>query len=252
VYDIDGGAGRRLSLEGFDEDPVWTADGEWILFTSDRAGSADIYRKRADGTTDVAEEVIVGELDVFGASVSPDGTEVFYTLDTGDQDDVFKAFVDGGGPEPILASAFAEREARLSPDGTLLAYVTDRTGSPEVYVLDVATGRPVPVSIGGGYDPVWATDGSELYFMQQGGRIMAAALDETATDLGFTTPQALFELPPNVLATFDPAGDGRFLAVERIINPSGDPDDEQPAGGPQIHVVLNWIEELKERVPTGR
>jgi hypothetical protein len=42
---------------------------------------------------------------------------------------------------------------------------------------------------------------------------------------------------------FDVAPDGRFLMIE-----------DQPEGGPlsRMAVVLNWFEELKTKVPTGR
>ena len=46
------GSGERplLSERDLDYDPVWSPDGQWIVFTSDRAGSADLYRVKPDGT----------------------------------------------------------------------------------------------------------------------------------------------------------------------------------------------------------
>jgi len=45
------------------------------------------------------------------------------------------------------------------------------------------------------------------------------------------------------------APDGRFLANLRVTG--GEVDDTAPPR-PQINIVLNWFEELKERLPTGR
>src|SRR5262245_44639180 len=45
------GTGERAILEetGLDYSPSLSQDGEWIVFTSERNGSADIYRVRPDG-----------------------------------------------------------------------------------------------------------------------------------------------------------------------------------------------------------
>ena len=45
------GSGERLLLNthDMDYDPVWSPDGQWIVFTSDRQGSADLFRVKPDG-----------------------------------------------------------------------------------------------------------------------------------------------------------------------------------------------------------
>ncbi len=56
-------------------------------------------------------------------------------------------------------------------------------------------------------------------------------------------PSVLFETP-----TYDLAPDGqRFLMIKE-----GEPTTDAAAPAVQIHVVLNWVEELNARVPTGR
>ena len=54
VANPDGSGERKLIAgPGFDYHANYSADGKWIVFTSERAGDgqADIYRVRADGTT---------------------------------------------------------------------------------------------------------------------------------------------------------------------------------------------------------
>ena len=58
---------------------------------------------------------------------------------------------------------------------------------------------------------------------------------ETEPDLRFSTPEVLFAGAG--FAGYDPHPDGRFVI------------SAQPAGRSQLHVVLNWFEELKTRVP---
>ena len=41
---------RRLTLTGRNRFPIWSPDGQWLAFQSDRDGASGIYRQRADGT----------------------------------------------------------------------------------------------------------------------------------------------------------------------------------------------------------
>lgn len=50
LSDIDGQNERPLVPPGDEYNASFSADGQWIVFTSERAGSADIYRVHADGT----------------------------------------------------------------------------------------------------------------------------------------------------------------------------------------------------------
>ena len=66
----------------------------------------------------------------------------------------------------LVASPFNERIPKLSPDGRWLAYSSDESGRQEIYV------RPFPntgdakwqVSTNGGYFPMWAHSGGELFY----------------------------------------------------------------------------------------
>jgi Tol biopolymer transport system component len=47
----DGGNPRPLAgTPGYDYSPSLSADGQWVVFTSEVGGSPDIYRVRADGS----------------------------------------------------------------------------------------------------------------------------------------------------------------------------------------------------------
>jgi Tol biopolymer transport system component len=49
VYELDGSASaRRLTFGGRDRYPIWSGDGQWVIFQSDRGGDLGIYRQRAD------------------------------------------------------------------------------------------------------------------------------------------------------------------------------------------------------------
>ncbi len=79
-----------------------------------------------------------------------------------------------------------------------------------------------------------------------GGKMMVA---EITTQPAFSpgSPNLLFEgeyVPSGALANYDVSPDGqRFLMMQ-------DASPEQALT--QINIVLNWFEELKQKVPTGK
>src|SRR5216683_6205781 len=50
VSNPDGSGERALTQGSLDYNPAWSPDGNWIAFTSERNGSADLYRIRTDGS----------------------------------------------------------------------------------------------------------------------------------------------------------------------------------------------------------
>ncbi len=101
------------------------------------------------------------------------------------------------------------------------------------------------ISTEGGQEPVWAGNGRELFY-RNGDRMMAV---DITTEPSFSAgiPAMLFEgsfeTTNNFRANYDVTPDGqRFLMIQ-----SG---EQQDSAATQIHVVLNWFEELKRRVPT--
>ena len=94
---------------------------------------------------------------------------------------------------------------------------------------------------------MWNPNGRELFY-RNGDKLMAV---EISTQPGFSAgkPRVLFEgkyqptttTPPN----YDVSPDGqRFLMLK--------PVEQTQAAPTQINVVLNWFEELKRKVPTGK
>jgi serine/threonine-protein kinase len=121
--------------------------------------------------------------------------------------------------------------------------VTDESGRAEVYVQPFpGPGPKVAISNNGGLQPMWARDGRELFY-REGDWMMAVPITLDPFRVG--APRKLFEfsattfnLDPN-FADYDMAPDGRFLAIQAE---TGAADD--------IHVVVNWTEELKRLLPT--
>jgi Tol biopolymer transport system component len=99
----------------------------------------------------------------------------------------------------VLSASFSRSEAGRPP--RWIAYSSNETGRFEVYVRDFPAGdRKWQVSSGGGWLPRWRADGRELFYLAQGGRVMAASI-RPGSAFQFDTPQALFETRLQIAST---------------------------------------------------
>ncbi len=245
LYDIARGAMSRLTFTADNMRPVWTPDGEKIVFASRRNGADQLFWQPADGSGE-AEQLTTGELRRHPDAISPDGSVLaFHEHHPDNLTDLWVLEMEGDRePRPFLRTEFHERVADVSPDGRWLAYTSDESGENEVYV------RPFPdggaktlVSTGGGGSPVWSRDGRELFY-RDGDQLMAVQVD-SGDELTVGAPTFLFESSfsgPVVLPNrLDVTANGeRFLVVESNIRARG-----------ELQVVLNWHEELLRLVPVN-
>jgi TolB protein len=64
-----------------DYDPAWSPEGAWIVFTSDRGGSADLFRVKPDGTG--LERLTDDPAYDDQAAFSPDGKQLVFVSTRG-------------------------------------------------------------------------------------------------------------------------------------------------------------------------
>lgn len=239
VWLLDGARTTRFTFgANLEQYPVWSPDGNRILFSSLQKGTLDLYQKQASGAG--REELLLespqnespldltfdGRFLLYGVNDAGAGQNIWVLPMTGDRK-----------PFAFLSSSFSERAGQFAPDGRSVAYQSDESGRYEIYV------RPFPgpggrwqVSDAGGISPRWGPDGNELFYIAPDGTLMAAPIvvNETAVEPGI--PAALFRTrivfggasPVGVLRQYDVAPDGRFL-----INVMA--DEAAP-----ITVVQNW------------
>ncbi len=251
VWDLARAALGRLTFDpGLDIYPLWTPDGRHVVFSSDREGLRNIFRQAADGTGS-PERLTRSEVlqDVTG--LSPDGNRVIFTERTAatGADIVELQLVPRGEPRYLVQTPFAEQNGIISPDGRWLAYEANDSGPFEIYVRpypDGTTGK-WQVSTGGGTRPLWSPNGQELFFISPAGALMRIGVARgemwSATVPSVLVPTGYFSHGGNPGRTYDIAPDGqRFLMVKQAGTGGSN-------SAPSIVVVLNWAEELRQRVP---
>jgi hypothetical protein len=228
--------------------PVWSPDGNYVAFTSNRGGSFDLYRKAANQAGE-DELLLRSEFVKIPTDWSRDGQFIIFVQNSpGTNRDLF-ALPLSGDKKPILLlhSEFNEVQGTVSPDGRWLAYASDESGSYEIYVQPFGPTSSKPsneksqISIGGGRDPHWRGDGRELFYLKPNRKMMAVAVKTDGESFVRSTPQPLFDVRFPVEDTggsrYAVSADGkRFLMAA---------DPETSSESPPLHVTVNWLAGLK-------
>lgn len=126
VSDADGTREQALiPSTGLDYNPVWSPDGHWIVFTSERNGSADLYRVRLDGTG--LERLTDSPAYDDQAAFSPDGNQlVFVSTRNGGTADLWLLDLRTRQARPLTSGPGGDFRPSWSLDGTQIAFSSDR------------------------------------------------------------------------------------------------------------------------------
>jgi hypothetical protein len=264
VYDVSvDSAVRRLPLEGNSRYPVWSPDGTRIAFQSDRSGDAGIFVERADGSG-TPEQLTTPERGTahIPESWSPDGKSLLFSAN---RDLTFASMLlslDDRKTVPFAGiQSFVPINAVFSPDGRWVAYMA-RTSTAALTQVFVQPFPPTGIvhQIGRSFmansvtQPFWSRDGRQIYYLP--GPAQLAVLGVTTRPaFTFTEPRLLprgptgFVNPPAGVRQLDAAPDGRVLAL--IDAGPAETSGQEPAAAPTPNyvIVLNWLEEVKQRVP---
>jgi serine/threonine protein kinase len=238
IFELSGASAmRRLTFEGRNRFPIWSADGERVAFQSDRGGDRGIFWQRADGsgTAERLTKPEQGESHI-PESWSPKGDRFSFSVTKGSAASLW---------------IFSLQDKKAVPFGNVRSsYPLNSVFSP-VYVQPFpVTGALYQVSKDyTGHHPLWSPDGKQLFYFPGGDQLVSVSVaTQPSFTIGNPTP-----VPGGISVNTTPTGprnhditvDGqRFIAVV-------DPAQIQ-SGAPaasQIQVVLNWNEELKARVP---
>jgi dipeptidyl aminopeptidase/acylaminoacyl peptidase len=155
-------------------------------------------------------------------------------------------------PQIFVQGSFNAGGARFSPDGHWVAYVSDESGRNEVYLHPYPeAGTRVQISAAGGSQPVWSSNGRELFF-RSGDELLAVNVT-LAPNFSASKPVVLFSrfMPENssgraygLMADYDVSNDG-----QRFVFPKYKPDSSD---APRPRVILGWFSELKRLTSAGK
>ncbi len=240
VYQLNRGTLTRITFGGGNSGlPVWTPDGNRVVYVSERGKFFKLFSKPWDGSG--VEEMLGESLDLDPASweaLSPDGTMAAI----GQRGDIWTMPLDKTKkPEKFVATPAAEFNPSFSPDGRWLAYISNESGQNEVYVVPFPQrGGKYQISTKGAYYSRWQPDGKTLLYLS--GRQVMEVDVRLSPSFDFSPPRKVLELPKTWNGFWDVSSDGKRFVVGAM--KSG---DVQPA---QVNIVVGWFEELKKKFAT--
>ena len=233
-----------------DQHPVWTRNGQRIVFSSNRGGRTNLWWQAADGSSPAVALTTTGDAQ-FPTSLTADGKGVvFFELTPTNGRDLMQVGLDGTHDvKSVLQTPFHEREASVSPDGHWLAYESNRSGPFEVWVspfpaVDTSAFR---ISTDGGTRALWAPDSRTLFYIGGDGFLQAVAVDPKGSAWHNGPSTRVFErryyIGGNSGRSYDISRDRRLLMIRA-------PSNDTTADPPGLIVVQHWGEELKRLVAT--
>jgi Tol biopolymer transport system component len=242
--------------------PIWTTDSKRVVFFTSGKENPGVCLRSANGTgTDelllssgsrIAEWIFPGDWSADGKSlliqqIFPYITPAKFCIGS-------LSMEDGHQRKPLLNAKYRYDQPRISPGGRWITYTSDESGKNEIYVRpypDVDGGR-YTISNSGGDSPLWSPNGQELFY-RNGDEIVAVPVT-SGPAFGFGRPKILFRgsyVPANhivdnlELSPWDISPDGKLFLMMKEVGSTA-----SSAGGPRkINIVLNWTDELKQKVP---
>jgi serine/threonine-protein kinase len=256
IYDMSGMKSiRRLTFTGTNRFPVWSSDGKRVAYQSDREGDLGVFWQSADGNGP-AERLTRAEERVSHApeAWSADGGTLLYSATKGStislwslsmRDRKVESFGDWESKEAI--------DAVFSPDGHWVAYDSTEGGESHVYVEPFPrTGNTrYQVTTDASRNAFWSADGRELVYAPGPTELRVVGVSTLPT-VSFLNPVPVSRGGligaggPETRRNYDPVlRSGRILGV----TPRTAEAEAGTPGPATIQIVLNWFEELNERVP---
>lgn len=176
IADADGrNAKPLLPHTGLDSNASFSRDGKWIVFTSERNGSAEIYRVRPDGSrlTRLTDHPSFDDQ----AALSPDGRSLAFVSTRSGQADIWLIDLATKKVRNLTDHPAGEFRPAWSPDGRWIAFSSDRDSakprgmagffplhSTEIYVVrtDGTDLRRITSTGTFAGSPSWSPDGKRL------------------------------------------------------------------------------------------
>jgi TolB protein len=125
---------RVVGARGSDQDPDWSADGEQIVFTSDRSSNFELYVVGADGGVP-RQLTHTPSADEYGPRFSPDGKRIAFWRRGHKGDTIAILAVDGGGERTLSRAGKDANFPAWSPNGREIAFIRGSFDEAELWLI---------------------------------------------------------------------------------------------------------------------
>ena len=140
--------------------------------------------------SDGANVLVVGPAESGGATFSPDGSRLLFTV----AGYIVEVPTAGGEPTVVLRDQFWNADPVYSPDGNTIVFASNRGGNngSELYSMPVGGGDIVPLTQTYSVHPEFTPDGSRIVYTR-----MTTPSGEPVTDVATSTTAELASMKPD-------------------------------------------------------
>jgi tricorn protease len=191
IYRVPSAGGTAVALtvhEAYDFMPVWSHDGRWIAFASDRYGNFDVFIMPAQGGP--ARRLTTHSASELPYAFSPDDQSVYFgasrqdaaasrVFPAGSQPELYRVSINGGRVFQVLTTP--AEGVQLSRDGRFMLYHDKKGGENEwrkhhvsaiardIWMLDTRTGKHTKITSFPGEDrsPLFAPGEKDFYYLSE-------------------------------------------------------------------------------------
>jgi tricorn protease len=179
VVSVEGGKAYRLTDHvAYEREPIWSPDGQWLAFTSNRFGNNDVFLIRAQGGQPV--QLTFHTSDDTATDFTPDGQWVIFRSSRASSSSLYKVSVRGGNELSFLETYWDYAySGRISPDGKSLlfswgmensywwrrGYRGANTAKLWIFGLDDKKAKMIVDDTANALWPEWSQDGKRIYFI---------------------------------------------------------------------------------------
>ena len=179
IMDAEGKNIRQLTFplnkggEGvvMDTAPVWTSDGERIIFASNRVAEAwDIWSIRPDGSE--LTRITKLSRNEYSPRPTADGKNILFVSTAGGDHAIWSMDINGENQRRLTSGGTGDWFPAMNPNGSEVVFVSTRLGNGDIWTIDSAerkyhrlTYTELPE-----FSPAWSPDGSKIaYVTNKGG-----------------------------------------------------------------------------------
>jgi eukaryotic-like serine/threonine-protein kinase len=212
------------SGDSLDWNPVWSPDGHWIYYASDRNGTMALSRigieEKSGRPRGTPEAITVPASWAGGISVAANGRHlVFQSVNV--TDSLYRGRVDRQNGSvtidetPLLAGSLKIRSASTSPDGEWIAFTTAEPEDVFLMRSDGSDIRQLTADPHRDRGPTWTRDGERIvFFSSRGGTYQIWSIRPDGSDL--TQMTALPDDRGPVLPLFSPDGKKMVMMLPAV------------------------------------
>jgi Tol biopolymer transport system component len=156
---------RWIASRLTENSPAFSPDGRFLLISSDRSGSSQVYRYDAEGNGATELTRLFG-VTVGSPAWSPDSKRIAFDARINGNPDIWVMNLDGTHPQRLTTKPSEDVTGAWTPDGSSIVFCSKRSGEQQLWRMTASGGAAVQFTRQGGFAPKLSPDGKYFYYLR--------------------------------------------------------------------------------------